>query len=77
MNAESIQKSFKFLISQPHMLNLSQIYILINVFQFRPFLNTSIKTVAYLTHHLACHYWSKFQTKLTTFGGVLAKNPPK
>ena len=29
--------------------------------------NTSIKTVAYLMHHLACHHWSKFQTKLTTF----------
>ena len=25
--------------------------------QFRPFLNTSIKAVAYLVHHLTCHYW--------------------
>ena len=45
--------------------------------QFQPFLNTSIKTVAYLMHHLACHHWSKFQTKLTTFYGVLAKRLPK
>ena len=29
--------------------------------------NTSIKTVAYLMHHLVCHHWSKLQTKLTTF----------
>ena len=28
-----------------------------------PFRNTSIKTVAYLMHHLACHQWWKFQTK--------------
>ena len=32
-------------------------------------------------HHLACHHWSKFQTKLATFGGILAKknnqNQPK
>ena len=26
--------------------------------QFQPFLNTLIKTVAYLKHHLACHHWS-------------------
>ena len=25
---------------------------------FQPFLNTSIKLVAYLMHHLACHHWS-------------------
>ena len=37
-------------------------------------LNTSIKTVAYLMYHLAFHHWSKFQTKLTTFRGVI---PPK
>ena len=24
-------------------------------------------------HHLACHHWPKFQTKLTTFWEVLAK----
>ena len=35
-----------------------------------PFLNTSIKAVANLMHHLAYHHWSKFQTKLTTFLGV-------
>ena len=34
--------------------------------QFCSFLNTSKKTVAYLMHHLACHQWSKLQTKLTT-----------
>ena len=26
--------------------------------QFQPFLNTSINTIAYLMHHLACHHWS-------------------
>ena len=45
--------------------------------QFQPFLITSIKTVAYLMHHLSCHNWSKFQTQLTTFQGFLAKRPPK
>ena len=45
--------------------------------QFSSFFNTSIKTVAYLVHHLTCHHWSKFQTKLTTFWGVLAKKQPK
>ena len=45
--------------------------------QFRPFLNTSIKTVANLMHHLACHHWSKFQTKLTTFWRILAKRLPQ
>ena len=35
--------------------------------QFQPFLNNSIKTIAYLIHHLASLYWSKFQTKLRTF----------
>ena len=33
-----------------------------------PFRNTSIKTVADLMHHLACHQWWKFQTKFTTLG---------
>ena len=47
------------------------------VAQFRPILNATIKAVAYLMHHLACHHWSKFQTKLTTFWGALTKNPPK
>ena len=28
-------------------------------------------------HHLACHYSSKFQTKLTTFWGILAKKTPQ
>ena len=41
--------------------------------QFQPFLNTSKRTIQYLMHHLTCHHWSKFQTKLTTFWGVLAK----
>ena len=35
--------------------------------QFRPFLNNSIKTIAYLIHRFASLHWSKFQTKLTTF----------
>ena len=35
--------------------------------QFQPFLNTSIKAVAYLTYHLACHHWPKFQTKFSRF----------
>ena len=26
--------------------------------QLQPFLNTSIKTVAYLINHLVCHHWS-------------------
>ena len=39
--------------------------------QFWPFLTTSIKTVAYLIHHLVRHHWSKFQSKLKTFLGVL------
>ena len=26
-------------------------------------------------HYLACHHWSRFQTKLATFWGVLAKKP--
>ena len=45
--------------------------------QFWPFLNTSIKAVAYLMHHLVCLHWSKFQTKLTRFSGALAKKPLK
>ena len=28
-------------------------------------------------NHFACHDWSKIQTKLTTFQGVLAKKQPK
>ena len=37
--------------------------------QFRPFLNTlkKKKDVAYQISHLACHHWSKFQTKLTAY----------
>ena len=36
--------------------------------QFWPIHNTSIKTVAYPMHHLACYQWSEFQLKLTTLG---------
>ena len=28
-------------------------------------------------HHIACHHFSKFQRKLTTFWRALAKSPPK
>ena len=42
--------------------------------KFWSFLNTSIKVVAYLMHHLACHQWSKLQTKLATLG-YSRKNP--
>ena len=35
--------------------------------QFRTFPYTSRKTVAYMMHHLACHHWPNFHTKLTTF----------
>ena len=46
--------------------------------QFWPFFNTSIRAVANLMHdHLVCHHWSKFNTKLTAFWGVLAKKTPK
>ena len=45
--------------------------------QYWPFLNISIKAVAYLMHHLVCHHWSKFQTKLTSFWGVMAKKQSK
>ena len=44
---------------------------------FRSFLNTTIKTVAYLMHHLACHHWSKVQTKLTNFREFWPKGNPK
>ena len=40
-------------------------------------INTSIKTVRYLMHHLACHHWSEFQTKMTISWGVLAIKTPK
>ena len=45
--------------------------------QFRPFLNTAIKIVEYLTHHLACEHWSKVQTKLKILGSSEAKKSPK
>ena len=41
---------------------------IISLSHFLPFHNTSIKTVAYLMHHLAYHQWSKFQTELITLG---------
>ena len=34
--------------------------------QFQPFLNNSIKTVAYLMHPLACHHWSKLTVSAIT-----------
>ena len=42
--------------------------------QIWPHLNTSIKSVAYLMHHLACHQWSKLQTKFTMLD-YSGKNP--
>ena len=45
--------------------------------QFRSFLNTAIKIVEYLTHHLACEHWSKVQTKLKILGSSEAKKSPK
>ena len=45
--------------------------------QFRSFLNTTIKIVEYLTHHLACEHWSKVQTKLKILGSSEAKKLPK
>ena len=42
--------------------------------QFRSFLNTAIKTVAYLMHYIACHHWSKVQTKLTNFREFWSKD---
>ena len=41
------------------------------------FLNTAIKIVEYLTHHLACEHWSKVQTKLKVLGSSEAKKSPK
>ena len=34
-------------------------------FKISFFLNTSVKSVAHLIRHLACHHWLKFQTELT------------
>ena len=45
--------------------------------QCRPFLNIAIKAVAYLMHHLACHRWSKVQTKVTHFMEFWLKDHPK
>ena len=45
--------------------------------QFRSFLNTAIKIVEYLIHHLACEHWSKVQKKLKILGSSEAKRSPK
>ena len=45
--------------------------------KFRLFLNTTIKTVAYLMHHLAFHHWSKVQTKLTNSREFWSKDNPE
>ena len=45
--------------------------------QFWSFLNTAIKIVEYLIHHLACEHWSKVQTKLKILGSSEAKKSPK
>ena len=45
--------------------------------QFRLFLNTAIKIVVYLMHHLACHHWSKVQTKLNILGSSGQKTTQK
>ena len=41
------------------------------------FLNTPIKTVAYLMHHLVCHHWSNFKQNWQHFGEFWSKNYPK
>ena len=42
------------------------------------FLNTSLKIVAYLMHHLACYNWSKnFKQNLQHFGELWPKNHQK
>ena len=45
--------------------------------QFRSFLNSAIKTVAYLMHHPACHHSLKVQTKLTNFREFWPKDHQK
>ena len=45
--------------------------------QFWSLLNSTIKTVAYLMHHLAYRHWSKVQTKLTNFREFWPKDNPK
>ena len=45
--------------------------------QFRSFLNTAIKTVAYLMHPPACHRWLEVQTKLTNFREFWPKDHQK
>ena len=45
--------------------------------QLRSFLNTTIKAVAYLLHHLACHHWSKIQEKLINFREFWLNDNPK
>ena len=86
MDAESIQKNLTttnalliklttdiYLIKVFHLAKSwgAKISLKISFFaQLQPFHKTSVKTVAYLVHHLACQHWSKFQTKLTTFQGV-------
>ena len=44
--------------------------------QFWVFFKNKIKTVICLMRYLALHDWLKFQTNLTTFQGVMSKEPP-
>ena len=45
--------------------------------QFLPFFKTTRTNMPYLMHYLTLHHWSKFQTNLTSFEGVLHGKPPK
>ena len=44
---------------------------------FLPFFKTTRKTIPYLLHYFTLHHWSKFQSNLTSFEGVLHWKQPK
>ena len=45
--------------------------------QFLGAFNTKLKTVINVMHYLTLRYWSKFQTNLVPYGGVMAKKLPR
>ena len=45
--------------------------------EFPPFLDSTITIVTYMLDSMVLHYWSRFQTYLTPFLGVMAKKRPK
>ena len=45
--------------------------------KFLGIFKTTSKTITYVIHYLALHYWLKFQKNLTTFGVVMAKKTPR